>query len=397
VWILLELYGGDKVSAVSFFARKEIEKNKRTFIFIAIAIAISTANIVIINGSIDGVFNDLIERTLKISSGDVNIYPNEQDKYIDGLGIKELKLETLEGVVASSPRITAGGTLFYKEKFKSIKILALDPQKENRVTILLSKIDSGETLASNDRNGILIPYRLADELKVRVGDEAKIVFENGNTRVFKIKGIQRTGLAMDTNTVIVNFYTASEQLNLNNKASVILVKLSDKSLADRYKPILKQSLEAGSIKTWGQEIESIVSSAEIEKEIGAAIIAIGLFAATVSIGVMLYINIISKRRQIGIMKAIGMKDSQLLLIYVLEALFLGAIGVLVGNILGYASIKYLEAHPFSDPVFGSLSPRFYTYLLYDASVETLLTVILASAYPALIAGKMNIIKAIWGY
>jgi ABC-type lipoprotein release transport system permease subunit len=90
VWILLELYGGDKVSAVSFFARKEIEKNKRTFIFIAIAIAISTANIVIINGSIDGVFNDLIERTLKISSGDVNIYPNEQDKYIDGLGIKEL-------------------------------------------------------------------------------------------------------------------------------------------------------------------------------------------------------------------------------------------------------------------------------------------------------------------
>ncbi len=384
------------MSAVFFYAMKDVKKNRRAFIFITIAIALSTANIIIINGLVDGMTDDLVEKTIETSSGHLSIYPNEQDRYIEGLGIKEQKLEGIEGVVAYSPRITAGGAVSYKEKSKSIKVLALEPSKENRVTILLSKIDSGETLEVNDRNAILISYRVAEDLKAKIGDDATVVFENGNTKVFRIKGILRTGTAMDMNTVILNFEVAEEQLALNNKASIILVKLSDMALSGQYKNKIVQELGVQKVKEWKQEVESILSTKETFRKISATINAVGLFASAVSVGVILYINILHKRRQIGIMKAVGMKDFQILSVYIIEALLLGIIGILIGDALGYAGTKYMEAHPFSDPITGTMSPRFYPYLLYDASLVTMLTVILASMYPALVAGRMNIIKAIWG-
>ncbi len=384
------------MSAVLFYARKDAEKNRKTFIFIIIAIAISTANIIILNGFMDGVTNDFVERTMETSSGHVNIYPNEKDIYIEGLGIKEQKLDSIDGVVAYSPRITAGGALSYKEKSRSVRILALDPSKENRVTILLSKIDSGDTLAANDRDGILVSYRLADELKIKPGDEVTVVFEKGKTRVFTIRGILRTGMAMDANTVIINFDSAAEELDPNNKASVIFVKLSDETLSGQYKTKISEELEMQKVKEWEQEVESVLSSTETFKEIFAIINAVGLFTGAMSVGVILYINILHKRRQIGILKAMGMKDLQVLSVYILEAVFLGAIGILVGDTLGYAGTKYLEAHPFPEPVLGSMAPRFYMYLLYDASLVTMLTVLFAAVYPAFIAGRMNIIKAIWG-
>ncbi len=346
------------MSAVFFYARKDAEKNRKTFIFIIIAIAISTANIIIMNGFMYGVTNDFLERTMETSSGHVNIYPNEKDTHIEGLGIKEQKLDSIEGVVAYSPRITAGGALSYKEKSKSVRILALDPSKENKVTILLSKVDSGETLAANDRDGILVSYRLADELKIKPGDEATILFEKGKTRVFTTRGILHTGMAMDTNTVIINFDSAAEELSLSNKASVIFVKLSDEALSGRYKTRISEKLEMQKVKEWKQEVESVLSSLDTFKGIFAIINAVGLFTGAVSVGVILYINILHKRRQIGILKAMGMKDLQVLSVYILEALFLGAIGILLGDALGYAGTKYLEAHPFPEPVLGSMAPIF---------------------------------------
>lgn len=339
-----------KVSAVFFYAIKDMEKNRRAFIFIVIAIALSTANIIIINGMVVGMTDDLVERTIETSAGHLSIYPNEKDRYVEGLGIKEQKLEGMTGVAAYSPRITAGGAVSYKEKSKSINIIALDPSKENRVTILLSKIDSGEALAANDRNGILVSYRVAEDLKAKTGDEATIIFENGNTRVFRIKGILRTGTEMDLNTVIINFEEAEEQLGLNNRASVILVKLSDMGLSEQYRDRISRELGVQKTKEWRQEVESILSTAETFKEISATINAVGLFASAVSVGVILYINILHKRRQIGIMKAVGMKDFQILSVYIFEALLLGTVGILIGDVLGYAGTKYLEAHPFSDPI-----------------------------------------------
>ncbi len=382
--------------AVLFYARKDIEKNKKKFFFIIVTISLVGANMIILNGFMDGYVNDFLERTQETSTGHLNIYPKWGDQYIEGLGIKEQKIENVDGVFAYSPRLSVGGSLSYKEKSKPIKILALDPIKENKVTKLLSKLDSGETLDSNDMYSVLVTYRLADELKIKAGNYVTLVFEKGNSKIYLVKGILRTGLEMDKNTVIMNFEEVTEQLDFNNKASLILVKLNDKAMVEEYKNILSQELSINKIKIWSEEIESVVSSMKSYREIIDTVNAIGLFVAAVTLGIILYINVLYTRREIGILKAIGMKDSQVLSVYLIESLLIGIIGIFIGSILGYLGIKYLEKHPFYDPILGFVSPHFYGYLIYDAAIVIFFTLMLAALYPVLIASKTNIIKAIWG-
>ncbi|CAG0972027.1 MAG: FtsX-like permease family protein [Candidatus Methanoperedens sp.] len=386
------------VRAALFYSKKDIFKNRKIFIFITLAIVFATANIIFINGFMDGMILDLVDNTVESSSGHLNIYPKEDERFIDGLGIKEQRLEAIKEIEAYSPRISASGVLSYKELSEPIVILALDPSKENRVTKILEKLDRGTTLNSNDRNAILISYRLAEDLKLVVGDEASLAFESGEVRVYRVKGTIRTGNQdFDSSTVIIPLNEANRQLGIDNKASVILVRLSDKELADSYKPILIQNLQADNVKTWKEEIEYILRFSAAWRSFSSIIAVVGLIAAAISVGIIIYINVIHKKRQIGIMKALGAKDSFIFKVFIMEAVIFGLIGVSIGDVLGYLAVKYSEAHPFYDAVMQAMtSARFSNYLVYNATIISFTVTVLAGIYPAIKASRVDIIKAIWG-
>ncbi len=381
-----------------FYSRKDVLKNKKIFIFITLSIVFATANIIAVNGLMDGMIYDLVDNTVESSLGHLNVYPDNNERFIDGLGIKEQRLATLEGVEAYSPRLSASGVLSNKELSAPIVVLALDPDREEKVTKLLEKLDTGIAINSNDKNAILVTYNLAEDLKLKAGDETNLAFENGHVKIYKIKGIIRTGISdFDSTTVIMPLDEANERLAIDNKASVILVRLRDKELADGFKPVLLQNLGVNNIKTWEEETEYILSFAGAWESFSGIISSVGLIAAAVSIGIVIYINVIHKMRQLGIMKALGAKDSFVFTVFLMEAALFGLIGVLLGDGLGYLAIKYLEANPFYDAMMQTwISARYDNYLLLNATVVSFAVSVLSGLYPAIKASRVDIIKAIWG-
>jgi len=386
-----------EVHSVLFYSKKDIFKNRKIFIFITLAIIFATANIIFVNGLMDGMVSNDIDNTVESSIGHLNIYPKEDERFIDGIGIKEQRLKEMKEVEAYSPRLSASGVLSNKELSFPVVILGLDHEKEGRVTRLLEKLESGAAINSND-NAILVSSRLAEDLKLSAGDEATLAFETGNTREYRVKGIVRTGnLDFDSSAVIMPLNEANRQLGIDNKASVILIKLQNKEAADAYKPVLMQNLEVNNVKTWKEEIEFLLRFSEAWRSFARVISAVGLIAAAVSVGIIIYINVIHKKRQIGIMKALGAKDSFVFKIFIMEAALFGVIGVSIGDVLGYLAIKYTEAHPFYDAVEQAwISARFGYYLLYNATIVSFTVTILAGVYPAIKASRVDIIKAIWG-
>ncbi len=386
-----------EVHLVLFYSKKDIFKNRKIFIFITLAIIFATANIIFVNGLMDGMVSNDVDNTVESSIGHLNIYPKEDERFIDGLGIKEQRLKELNEVEAYSPRLSASGTLSNKELSFPVVILGLDPEKEGRVTRLLEKLESGTAINSSD-NAILVSSRLSEDLKLSAGDEATLAFETGNTREYRVKGIVRTGnLDFDSTTIIMPLGEANRQLGIDNKASIILIKLQDKEAADAYKPLLMQELEVTNVKTWREEIEFLLRFSEAWRSFAKVISAVGLIAAAVSVGIIIYINVIHKKRQIGIMKALGAKDSFVFKIFIMEAALFGVIGVSIGDVLGYLAIKYTEAHPFYDAVMQAwISARFDYYLLYNATLVSFAVTILSGVYPAVKASRVDIIKAIWG-
>jgi putative ABC transport system permease protein len=386
-----------EVHSVFFYSKKDIFKNRKIFIFITLAIIFATANIIFVNGFMEGMISYDVDNTVESSIGHLNVYPKEDERFIDGLGIKEQRLKEMKEVEAYSPRLSASGVLSNKELSFPVVILSLDPDKEGRVTRLLEKLDSGAAINSGD-NAILVPSRLAEDLKLGAGNEATLAFETGNTREYKVKGIIRTGnLDFDSSTVIIPLSEANRQLGIDNKASVILIKLQDKDAADAYKPLLMQELDVNNVKTWKEEIEFLLRFSEAWRSFAKVISAVGLIAAAVSVGIIIYINVIHKKRQIGIMKALGANDSFVFKIFIMEAALFGVIGVSIGDVLGYLAIKYTEAYPFYDAVMQAwISARFDYSLLYNATIVSFSVTILSGVYPAVKASKVNIIKAIWG-
>ncbi len=381
-----------------FYSRKDVFKNKKIFTFITLSIIFATANIIVINGLTDGMINDLVDNTIESSSGHLNIYPADNERFIDGLGVKEQKLAVLEEVKAYSPRLSASGVLSNKELSASATILALDPDKERRTTKLLDKITKGLALNSNDKNAILVSYRLAEDLKLDVGDEAELAFESGEVKVYSVKGIIRTGAAdFDSSTVILPLNEANQQLAFDNSASVILIKLSDKELAEAYMPVIMQALGVNNVRTWKKETEYLLSFAGAWQGFASIISAVGLVAAAISVGIIIYINVVHKTRQIGIMKAIGAKDDFIFEVFLMEAVLFGVIGVSIGDGLGYFAVKYFEEHPLYDAVMQTwIGARFEYYLFFKATIVSFAVTVLAGVYPAIKAGRVDIIKSIWG-
>lgn len=381
-----------------FYSRKDIFKNIKIFIIITLSIILATANIIVINGLIDGMIEDLVDNTVESSVGHLNIYPDNNERFIEGTGIKEQRLATLKEVEAYSPRISATGVLSNKELSVSSTILALDPDKEQKTTKLLEKLVRGAAVNPNDKNAILVSSRLAEDLKLDVGDEATLAFENGIIKVYNVKGIIRTGnLDFDSSTVIMPMDEAYRQLAIDNMASIILVKLSDKSMSEIYKPMIMQNLDVNNIRTWEEETEFVSNFANSWRSISSIISGVGLIAAAISVGIVIYINIIHKKRQIGIMKAIGTSNAFIFTVFLMEAAIFGVIGVFIGDSVGYLAIKYFEANPFLDAISQTwISARFEPQLFYIATIFSFGVTILAGVYPAIKASRVEIIKAIWG-
>ncbi|NJD77735.1 MAG: ABC transporter permease [Candidatus Methanoperedens sp.] len=381
-----------------FYSGKDIFKNRKIFIIITLSIILATANIIVINGLINGMIEDLVDNTVESSVGHLNIYPDNNERFIEGIGIKEQRLAALKEVEAYSPRISATGVLSNKELSVSNTILALDPDKERKTTKLLEKLIRGVAVNSNDKNAILVSSRLAEDLKLDVGDEATLAFENGIIKVYTVKGIVRTGnLDFDSSTIIMPINEAYRQLAIDNMASVILIKLSDKSMTEMYRPIIMQNLDVNNIKTWKEETEFISNFANSWRSISSIISGVGLIAAAISVGIVIYINVIHKKRQIGIMKAIGTNNAFIFTVFLMEAAIFGVIGVSIGDFLGYLAIKYFEANPFYDAISQTwISAKFESRLFYIVTIVSFVVTILAGVYPAIKASRVEIIKAIWG-
>ncbi|MBU4220435.1 MAG: FtsX-like permease family protein [Euryarchaeota archaeon] len=386
-----------ELKAAFFYARRDIIKEKKVFFFITAAIIFATANIIVVNGFMDGIANDLIDNSIETSVGHLNVYPRDDDRFIEGIGFKEQKLASMEDVVAFSSRSYVGGTLSLRDITTTVNIIAVDVENERKITKLLEKLDKGSTLEPDDRD-ILISYRLAEDMKADVGDDVTIVFENGASKIYKIKGIVHTGMyELDVDTVFMSKTELNQHLDFGDKASIILVKLIDKDMAEAKKLVIIDELGVFKVKTWIEEIEHIVKSMGAWSEFSNMVIAVGLIASAISVGVIIFINVVHKRRQIGIMKAIGASNSFVFIVFIIEAGLFAILGVTGGDILGYYGTRYFETHPFWEPITRTwFRARFYPYLLYNASIVSFGITIIAGIYPALKARNTNIIKAIWG-
>ncbi|MCL6524605.1 MAG: FtsX-like permease family protein [Thermoflavifilum sp.] len=235
---------------------------------------------------------------------------------------------------------------------------------------------------------ILISAHMARELNVGVGDRVVVYFisENGQTprpRVLSISGIYRTGVQEYDNTYVVGDLRLIAQMNQWQPHEIggYEIFLHDYRLMDRvnkylYEQVLPQKLFSITIR---QIYPNIFDWLRLQTTNEWIILVIMVLVAVINMTTAILILILERTHMVGILKAIGMRNGQIQLIFVRQSAFILLTGILLGNLLGLG-LASLEKYTH----FFSLPEEIY-YISY-APIEIRLWQVLAVDLGTLFVG-----------
>ncbi len=384
----------------SFLAYKSIERgNKGTLILTIFILSLVFVNLVFIASIFLGITDTMDNQIIDTLYSNVVIEPKKDEKYISDVYSLEQKIRSIPGVEGVSAQYVTGATFSYKDKSGSWSVRSVNPDDAMTVSTIHNFMIDGEYLSKLDTNEIVLGKEIPggyggdqEQLSlggVRVGDSIDVLFNNGVKKSYRVKGIFDVTFTQANNIAYISQREMESVFGLEDKASQILIKIKDKGTEDSY---VKQFLGLGikeDIKPWTVYAAVMKNVTRSFDMISMLIAAIGLFVASVTIFIIIYVSTVSKRRQIGILRAVGIKESVVVYSYTLQAMFIAICGTIIGLFIMFFVLKpWFIGHPLKFPMgFVSLSILPENILI---NVISLIIVALTAGFvPSSIAVRQN--------
>ncbi len=383
-----------------FLAFKDLSKRKREALMVIFAITIGVTGPLFTTALNNGMQDAFVGNAVNVVLGHVQIQPNTGDTVIAESESIMSKVADIKGVVGVAPRVSGTVEIESRTERAGIAIIGIRPSLEEKASTLAKTVERGEFLDDRDKNELLIGSALAEIIKVDVGDTVLIHYKDRQPVEFNIKGIISTGTFDFDQFVILATYNTVKQLVEKGDATNILIRLENLDESVKYKILVQKETALPNVKTWQELSSGIAGMIETFGTITLLTSIISIFVAAIAISLIIYTTVKNKIRDIGVIKAIGGRDSMILKIYLTEAVFLGIIGTFLGTVFGLALVNVMQQYPIIvTPEYGMklvIMPWISLNSIIGADLSILMTCIIGGIYPAFIASKTNIIKAIWG-
>jgi lipoprotein-releasing system permease protein len=366
---------------------------------VTIGILVLHVNSVIFQGLFDAIIRDISN----YQTGDVLI--TSEEGYIDESDAVLLgTLERIPYVEAAAPRLSTAATMTISKNGQSIEefrvpLTGVDPLRDVRASTIHETVVEGQYVFA--RNSMVLGAIVARDMGgAQVGDSIEVTVTDRwgqeQTRRFIVTGIARSpgGQGFDY-TAIVHIDTLRDMLDRAGSSERIMVKLSDKSKALEVKNTFLLSFPNGDLEA--QTIEEAAEQQLAGFRSGIAMInMIGYFGMMSSAFAILTIQMMlvnGKTREIGIMRSIGAKRRDVLLVFILQGMIIGAIGASVGTAAGLGYTFYAKETKLS---FNNSLPLEVSYN-WEKIIQTALAsfglAMLASLYPSYRATKLQPVEA----
>lgn len=376
-------------------------------------LALSFLNLTFVSGILDDISQTAIDEVIDTETAHVVINPQEEpevEEYISGQRELRRQIERIPGVEATARHYELAGSLAYDQnktgQFKrvSAQMIAVDPVQERNVLTTADRLVDGEYLDELATDEIILGIDLVEGYgggtdrnlgPVKIGDEVEIAFANGVIRNFKVTGFYKLGFF--SGLAFISAKEAESVLGINDSANLILARVDLKrDNLDNYHDQIQKIAPNLNVKKYTDVLGDEAAIGDLFNTISAIMSTISIAVAAVSVFILIYINAIHKQRQIGILQAIGIKQSILIHNYVLQSFFLAMCGIVVGSFLVFLVLHpLLNAYPIQTPM-GDISLTFSTFKILVSVASFLLAAMIAGLIPSRKVARQNILKAIWG-
>jgi len=395
--------------------------NKWALVLIIVVMAFSFVNLIFSSALISGVMTTMDNQIVDTMFSNVVVSPKEDRFYIDRASDLVPQIQQVAGVSETCIHLNTTGFIEYGWKEKTLpwekvksgnwNIDGINPAQEALVTSIGHNMIEGRYLDEDDTDQIILGIEIAGGKQaqssdfmtlggVHIGEKVQVTYANGVQRDYTIKGIFRAREMMVADHLA--FVTLREMVSVlgrssfSDRASEILVKADRSGIEDSLATQLKALGTDLQVRTWkeyGGAYRSVISTFEL---IMGIIGGTGLIVAAIVMFIIIYINVLSKKRQIGILRAIGIPHNAVLGSYLIQALFYSLMGIILGWLIIRGVLQpYFMVHPIDLPM-GFLSLHIETGNIIASAAGLTVASLLAGLIPAWTVMKESIIKTLWG-
>lgn len=260
------------------------------------------------------------------------------------------KLAAMPGVRSVTPAVYQTVLLSFGGQARGVVTKGVDVDLERKSDEALQRVVAGRLDFSPDADGIdalLIGKQLAEEWKISPGDYVTLTSPQGRltpfgliprTRRFRIAGIFDSGFYdYDENWCFLTLAAAQNLSGAGDLINVLEFRLSRPERSGEIAKEIQQAAGSGfAATTWMEENRALFRALRLEKLVTAIFIGLITFVAGLNILVVLSMTVTDKARDIAVLRSLGVRREQIRTIFLCQGISIGALGTLLGLLLGYA-------------------------------------------------------------
>jgi lipoprotein-releasing system permease protein len=370
-------------------------------------ISIGVATLIIALSIISGLEKTINKKIIELDSH-IKIFSIEHKKYMKMNDIEPLIKKHRSEFNYISPFLTS--TVILTKKNQSEGIIIKGIKDLNYIEKLNSNLIEG-SFNNTYNNELIIGKSLSKRIFLNVGDKVLLTSLSTfnqedevipNIDLFTITGIYETGITQFDNQIVFSNLETVQELLVNGEDLINGVDLSLKKFDNIYK-ITSGLRESMKFPLYTQNIfeihRNIFNWIELQKKPIPIVLSLIILVAVFNIISTLFLIEIERTSSIGILKALGLKRTQIISIFLMQGTYIGFIGILAGNILSLI-LMFIQNQlnlikvPSNIYLVTKVPFDFSIIIFISVSIITLILALLASVIPSLITSRINPIKAI---
>ena len=394
---------------------RNIWRNKGRSLVVIFSIAIGIWALIFMISFMNAFLINYVKNQVKYETSHIQIHnpffkTDYEIKYTiaDGADLNEF-LNSSDKVKAISARSISNGMIASPRKALGIKIRGVDPENESAINKVDSFIEEGSFFEGEMRNPVVIGYKTAERLKVKLNSKVVLTFQNINgdlvSGAFRIAGIVRSkSPTYNDHTCMVRRDDLNRLLEIGDSFHelAILVKTDD----DEFKLAAQMEKEFPKhiVQSWKQlspELEFFQSTSAGFLWILQIIVMIALIFGIINTMLM---SVLERFKELGMLLAVGMNKRRVFSMIMLETLYLAMVGTPIGLLISALTMNYFNVHGMDLSAYSERLEAYgydnilYPYVEIDTYVQVIIgvfvTAMLGALYPARKAIKLKPAEAL---
>ncbi len=312
-------------------------------------------------------------------------------------------INKINGVALASPLIMHPTSIKYGDETENLFLYSFEPRDIEQLFGHLSsfKVEKGKNLKQDDKYKAVVGSRFHEIYEKKVGLGSKLEIEG---KKFEVVGILKaSGNPQDDMSIYISNEVMKEMVKNPNEVSMIYVQTKEGetgAVAEKIKKRLrkergeKDGEESFSVSTAEQLLETFGNILGVVQAVFIGIASIALFVGSIGIMNTMYTSVLERTKEIGTMKAVGARNADILLIFLIESGLIGLIGGVIGLCLGIGISKGIEYIVVNFYGIVLLKITFDPIIIFSVLLFSFVIGSVSGLLPAMQASKMKPVDAL---